>query len=60
MLRIGTFFTAHRISLLGLLSPILSTLPAIALPLIFIPVVFASFYANACDVFDHIGPDDAA
>ena len=48
------------IGLLGLISPILGTLPAIALPAIFIPVVFASFYANASDVFGQIGPDESA
>lgn len=59
-LMIAVLIPGLLIGLLGLLSPILSTLPAIALPMVFIPVVFASFYANACDVFDHIGPDDAA
>ena len=48
------------IGLLGLISPILGTLPAIALPVIFIPVVFASFYANATDVFGQIAPDESA
>ncbi len=48
------------IGLLGTLSPILSTLPAIALPLVFIPVVFASFYVNATDVFGQITPADEA
>lgn len=48
------------IGLLGLISPILGTLPAIALPAIFIPVVLASFYANASDVFGQIGPDESA
>jgi len=48
------------ITLLGLISPILSTLPAIALPLIFIPVVFTSFYANATDVFGQISPETPA
>mgnify|MGYP006915280027 CR=1 FL=1 len=31
---------------------------AIALPLVFIPVVFASFYANALDVFGAIQADE--
>ena len=48
------------IGLLGLISPILSALPAIALPLVFIPVVFASFYANASDVFGQIAPEPVA
>lgn len=47
------------ISILELVSPLLSLLPALAFPVVFIPVVFASFYANALDVFDRIGPDDA-
>lgn len=38
-------------SLLGLVHPLLATLPGILFPLIFIPVVFASFYANYLDVF---------
>jgi hypothetical protein len=48
------------IAVLNLVSPMLGLLPSIALPAIFIPVVFASFYANALDVFGTITPDDAA
>lgn len=48
------------IGVLNLVSPVLGLLPSIALPAIFIPVVFASFYANAVDVFGKITPDDAA
>ena len=48
------------IGILNLVSPVLGLLPSIALPAIFIPVVFASFYANAVDVFGKITPDDAA
>jgi hypothetical protein len=36
---------------LALVSPLLGQLPALAFPVVFIPVVFASFYANALDVF---------
>jgi hypothetical protein len=48
------------IGVLNLVSPVLGLLPSIALPAIFIPVVFVSFYANAIDVFGTITPDDAA
>ncbi|MDD3352390.1 BPSS1780 family membrane protein [Zoogloea sp.] len=46
------------ISILGLVSPLLSILPAMIFPVVFIPVVFASFYTNALDVFEHIGPHE--
>lgn len=46
------------IAVLGLVSPLLSLLPSLAFPVIFIPVIFASFYANAVDVFERIGPDE--
>lgn len=39
------------VGVLGAISPLLGTLPALLLPLVLIPVVFASFYINACDVF---------
>lgn len=51
---------AILIGVLELVSPLLALLPALAFPVIFIPVIFASFYANALDVFERIGPDDAA
>lgn len=46
------------ITILELVSPLLALLPALAFPVIFIPVIFASFYANALDVFERIGPDE--
>ncbi len=46
------------IAILELVSPLLALLPALAFPVVFIPVIFASFYANALDVFEHIGPDE--
>ena len=46
------------IAILELVSPLLALLPALAFPVIFIPVIFASFYANALDVFERIGPDE--
>jgi hypothetical protein len=46
------------IGLLSSLSPVLGILPALALPLVFLPVVFASFYANAVDVFGSIQAED--
>ncbi|NTV09624.1 MAG: hypothetical protein HGA47_02510 [Zoogloea sp.] len=39
------------IGLLGAISPIAGALPALILPLVVIPVLFASFYINARDVF---------
>lgn len=47
------------IGVLALVSPLVGQLFSIALPAVFIPVVFASFYANALDVFGTITPDDA-
>lgn len=46
------------IAILELVSPLLALLPALAFPVIFIPVIFTSFYANALDVFERIGPDE--
>ena len=40
------------IGVLGLISPMLATLVSVPLPVLLIPIVFASFYANARDVFD--------
>ena len=48
------------VGVLALVSPLIGQLLSIALPAVFIPVVFASFYANALDVFGTITPDDAA
>lgn len=39
------------LGVVGLISPQLATLLSIPLPLLVVPVVFASFYANARDVF---------
>lgn len=41
---------------LGAVSPMLATLLSVPLPLVVIPIVFASFYANARDIFGE--PDD--
>ena len=46
------------IAILELVSPLLAMLPALAFPVVFIPVIFSSFYANALDVFERIGPDE--
>jgi len=55
-----TFFVAIVpgivIGVLGLVSPTLATLVSVPLPVLLIPIVFASFYANARDVF--AGPPD--
>ena len=39
------------IGTVGLVSPTLATLLSVPLPLLLIPIIFASFYANARDVF---------
>lgn len=39
------------IGVLGLISPMLATLVSVPLPVLLIPIVFASFYANIRDVF---------
>lgn len=47
----GAVLPGIVIGTLGLISPTLATLVSVPLPLILIPVVFASFYCNARDVF---------
>jgi hypothetical protein len=42
------------IGTIGLVSPTLATLLSVPLPLLLIPIIFASFYANARDVFGDI------
>jgi hypothetical protein len=39
------------VNIAGMISPLFSTLLVLVLPLVLIPVTFASFYANARDVF---------
>jgi hypothetical protein len=39
------------IGTIALVSPTLATLLSVPLPLLLIPIIFASFYANARDVF---------
>lgn len=39
------------ISIAGMVSPLLANVVGLVLPLVLIPVIFASFYANARDVF---------
>ena len=41
------------VGVLGLLSPTLGNLAALPIPLIILPIVFASFYTATCDVFGH-------
>ena len=43
---------------LDLALPVLGSLAALAFPLVFMPVVFASLYANTTDVFGKIAPDE--
>lgn len=47
----GALLPGILVGLLSLISPILGSLVSIPLPLVLLPVVFASFYVNACDVF---------
>lgn len=54
----GAILPGVIIGVVGLISPTLATILTVPLPLILIPVVFASFYATARDVFGL--PDDGA
>ncbi len=47
----GAVLPGVLIGVLGLISPTLATLVSVPLPLILIPVMFASFYVNAREVF---------
>lgn len=47
----GALLPGLLVGLLSLISPILGSLVSIPLPLVLLPVVFASFYVNACEVF---------
>ncbi|WP_199917006.1 BPSS1780 family membrane protein [Parazoarcus communis] len=47
----GAFIPGIVIGVIGLLSPTLATILTVPLPLILIPVVFASFFTSARDVF---------
>jgi hypothetical protein len=57
LLIFGGLLPGIIIGVVGLVSPMLATLLSIPLPLILIPVVFASFYTSARDVFGL--PDEA-
>lgn len=57
LLIFGGLLPGIVIGVVGLVSPMLATLLSIPLPLILIPVVFASFYTSARDVFGL--PDEA-
>lgn len=46
------------VNIAGMISPLLSTLLVLVLPLVLIPVTFASFYVNARDVFGIDTHDD--
>ncbi|HQZ02544.1 MAG TPA: BPSS1780 family membrane protein [Thauera sp.] len=58
LLLFGAFLPGILIGVLGMVSPTLATLASVPVPLILVPVLFASFYANACDVFGL--PEDGA
>ena len=51
LLLFGAFLPGLIIGVLGMVSPTLATLASLPVPLILVPVLFASFYANARDVF---------
>ena len=51
LLVFGALLPGLVLGLVSLLSPMLGSLLSIPLPLVLLPVVFASFYVNACDVF---------
>lgn len=56
LLLFGTVLPALLLGVIGLLSPTLASVLSIPVPLVVVPVLFASFYTNACDVF---GPPDS-
>ena len=63
LLLFGTVLPALLLGVIGLLSPTLASVLSIPVPLVVVPVLFASFYTNACDVFGPperlTGADDA-
>ena len=58
LLLFGAIVPGLIIGVMGLVSPSLATLASVPLPLVLVPVLFASFYANIRDVFGL--PDDKA
>lgn len=53
----GAILPGIVLGIVGMASPTLATLLSVPLPLLLIPIVFASFYANARDIFGE--PDNA-
>ena len=51
LLLFGAIVPGLIIGVMGLVSPSLATLASVPLPLVLVPVLFASFYANIRDVF---------
>lgn len=51
----GAVLPGIVLGIIGLASPTLATLLSVPLPLLLIPIVFASFYANARDIFGEPG-----
>lgn len=47
------------LGIIGMVSPTLATLLSVPLPLLLIPMIFASFYANARDIFGVPGDEPA-
>ena len=58
LLLFGAILPGIIIGVLGLASPTLATLVSFPLPLVLVPILFASFYANVRDVFGL--PDEKA
>lgn len=61
LLLFGTVLPGLLLGLIGLLSLELASLLSIPVPLVVVPVLFASFYTNARDVFgplDNLGADE--
>ncbi|ENO89879.1 BPSS1780 family membrane protein [Thauera linaloolentis] len=59
VLLFGAFLPGLIIGVLGMVSPMLATLTSFPLPLVLVPVLFASFYANTRDVFGLPGDGSA-
>jgi hypothetical protein len=54
----GALIPGIVVGLVSLISPTLGSLLSIPLPLVVLPVVFASFYVNACEVFGDLSQPD--
>lgn len=55
----GAILPGVVLGVIGMASPTLATLLSVPLPLLLIPMIFGSFYANACDIFGEPGDEPA-